>query len=97
MSARGLDHPRAPVPRFAASPADAASTLGVEPGALLAEATVLVYGTTCATNAIVEGTVARTALLVTEGFPDVLSYRQGGKHNPFELSCDFLRPTSRAA
>ena len=36
--------------------------------------------------------MAKTGLLVTEGFPDILVYRQGGKHRPFELSRDFPAP-----
>ena len=50
---------------------------------LLAGAEVLTYGTTRATNAIVEGKTARTAFFTTEGFPDVLLLREGGKPDPF--------------
>ena len=38
----------------------------------------LVFGTTRATNAVVTGSTARTALLCTEGHPDVLLFREGG-------------------
>jgi N-methylhydantoinase A len=38
----------------------------------------LVFGTTRATNAVVTGTTARTALLCTRGHPDVLLFREGG-------------------
>jgi len=55
--------------------------LGVEE--LLAQSSVLTYGTTRATNAIVEGKTARTAFFTTEGFPDVLLLREGGKLDPF--------------
>ena len=41
------------------------------------------YGTTRATNAIVEGKTARTAFFATEGFPDILLLREGGKPDPF--------------
>jgi len=41
------------------------------------------YGTTRSTNAVVEGTAARTALFTTAGFPDVLLLREGGKPDPF--------------
>jgi N-methylhydantoinase A len=50
---------------------------------LLAAAEVFTYGTTRATNAIVEGKTARTAFFTTEGFPDVLLLREGGKPDPF--------------
>ena len=63
--------------------AQIAPELGLEVGQLLAQADVLAYGTTRATNAIVEGTTARTAFFTTEGFPDVLLLREGGKHDPF--------------
>jgi N-methylhydantoinase A len=50
---------------------------------LLARTDVFTYGTTRATNAIVEGRTARTALFTTEGFPDILLLREGGKLDPF--------------
>lgn len=50
---------------------------------LLAGTDVFTYGTTRATNAIVEGRTARTAFFTTEGFPDILLLREGGKLEPF--------------
>jgi N-methylhydantoinase A len=41
------------------------------------------YGTTRSTNAVVEGKASRTAFFTTEGFPDVLLLREGGKPDPF--------------
>ncbi|MGI9658362.1 MAG: hydantoinase/oxoprolinase family protein [Gaiellaceae bacterium] len=63
--------------------APAAEELGVDPGELLADTEVLTYGTTRATNAIVEATTARTAFFTTAGFPDILLLREGGKPDPF--------------
>jgi N-methylhydantoinase A len=60
-----------------------APELGITPGELLARTDVFTYGTTRATNAIVEGKTARTAFFTTEGFPDVLLLREGGKLDPF--------------
>jgi N-methylhydantoinase A len=60
-----------------------APELGLTVPELLAAADVLTYGTTRATNAIVEGKTARTAFFTTEGFPDVLLLREGGKLDPF--------------
>jgi N-methylhydantoinase A len=57
--------------------------LGVTVGELLARTDVFTYGTTRATNAIVEGRTARTAFFTTEGFPDILLLREGGKPEPF--------------
>jgi N-methylhydantoinase A len=60
-----------------------APELGLTVGELLAQTDVFTYGTTRATNAIVEGKTARTAFFTTEGFPDVLLLREGGKLDPF--------------
>src|SRR3954452_9206673 len=60
-----------------------AERLGLAVGELLAQTEVLTYGTTRATNAIVEGKTARTAFFTTEGFPDILLLREGGKPDPF--------------
>jgi N-methylhydantoinase A len=45
---------------------------------LLSRGSLFVFGTTRATNAIVTGATARTALLVTKGHPDILLLREGG-------------------
>lgn len=71
---------------------NAAEQMGIEYEALLKGATTLIYGTTRATNAIVERKIARTAMLVTEGFPDLLVYRQGGKLNALQLNIEFPPP-----
>lgn len=71
---------------------NAADQIGFSFEDLLSATTVIVYGTTRATNAIVERKVARTALLVTEGFPDILVYRQGGKLNALQLNIEFPPP-----
>ena len=40
------------------------------------------YGTTRATNAIVEGKTARTAFFTTQGFPDILLVTGRGQTGP---------------
>lgn len=70
---------------------NAADQMATSASDILRDASVLIYGTTRATNAIVEGKVAKTALIVTQGFPDVLLYRQGGKERPFFLHFDYPR------
>src|SRR5262245_23389640 len=60
-----------------------APELGLSVPELLARTDVFTYGTTRATNAIVEGRTARTAFFTTEGFPDILLLREGGKLEPF--------------
>src|SRR6185295_17250872 len=52
--------------------AELAPVLSVTVAELLARTDVFTYGTTRATNAVVEGRTARTAFFTTEGFPDVL-------------------------
>ncbi|MDB5108843.1 MAG: hydantoinase A/oxoprolinase protein [Candidatus Binatus sp.] len=63
-----------------------AEQLGTEVRDVLRGCDLLIYGTTHATNAIIERNTARTALLVTEGFPDILVLREGGKLDPFNLA-----------
>ncbi|MGR8948809.1 MAG: hydantoinase/oxoprolinase family protein [Gammaproteobacteria bacterium] len=71
---------------------NAAEQLGLSLTETLAATDVFVYGTTRATNAIVTGRTARTAMLLTSGFPDILVYRQGGKTNPHQLNIDYPQP-----
>jgi N-methylhydantoinase A len=59
---------------------------------LLAQTDVFVYGTTAATNAIITGRTGRTAFLTTEGFPDTLVLREGGKLHPFDFRVPYPRP-----
>jgi len=49
-------------------------------------------GTTAATNAILEGKVARTALICTEGFRDVLWIREGSKEDSSDIQIDYPEP-----
>ncbi|MGE0009004.1 MAG: hydantoinase/oxoprolinase family protein, partial [Parvibaculaceae bacterium] len=64
--------------------------LGLED--LLARTSSFIYGTTRATNAVVEGHTAKTALLTTQGFPDILVLKEGGKPNPHELDVEYPPP-----
>jgi N-methylhydantoinase A len=63
--------------------AQLAPELGLSVSELLGATDAFTYGTTRATNAIVEGRTARTAFFTTAGFPDVLLLREGGKLEPF--------------
>jgi N-methylhydantoinase A len=58
--------------------AAAARGLELDVGELLGRGELFVFGTTRATNAVVTGSTARTALLVTKGHPDILLLREGG-------------------
>ncbi len=70
----------------------AAQRLELSLAQLLGETELLIYGTTRSTNAIVERKTAKTALLVTGGFPDILLYREGGKAKPHDSSKDYPAP-----
>ena len=70
----------------------AAHALGHDLAALLGRTQILIYGTTHAANAIVERKTAKTAFLTTEGFPDTLVFREGGKSNPHDFRADYPAP-----
>ncbi len=70
----------------------AAERLATSTRDLLGRADILIYGTTRATNAIVTGDVAKTALLLTEGFPDVLVIKEGGKFDAHDFSRPYPAP-----
>lgn len=69
-----------------------ARSLGTDLVGLLGRTTAFIWGTTAATNAILEEKTARTALFVTQGFPDTLVWREGGKQEPFDFREDYPRP-----
>jgi N-methylhydantoinase A len=62
---------------------DIAATIGVEVADLIRQSVQINYGTTRSTNMVVTARTAKTALLVTNGFPDILLLREGGKPDPF--------------
>ncbi len=70
----------------------AAASLGLGVEELLSSTSLFIYSTTRSTNAILERHVARTALLTTKGFADVLTLREGGKANGFDLAAPFPEP-----
>jgi N-methylhydantoinase A len=70
----------------------AAAEIGIELAALLGATASFVYATTHATNAILEGRTARTAFLTTEGHPDILLYREGGKDQPLNIAMPYPLP-----
>jgi N-methylhydantoinase A len=66
--------------------------LGMALDELLGHTDLFVYATTRATNAIIERTTSRTAFFTTEGFPDVLALREGGKMEPFNFTIPYPDP-----
>ena len=61
---------------------------GVEPAAV----GLIVHGTTLATNALIERKGARTALLTTEGFRDVLEIRHENRFEQYDINIDLPPP-----
>jgi N-methylhydantoinase A len=70
----------------------AARDLGSTAEDVLGRASVIVYGTTHATNAVITGATARTALLITEGFADTLVFREGGRRDVFDTTAAYPAP-----
>jgi N-methylhydantoinase A len=70
----------------------AAESRGQTLGALLAATDILYHSTTRAINAVITGRTARTALLVTEGHPDILLLREGGRTDPFNYQVPYPPP-----
>ena len=61
---------------------------GVKPSAVA----ILVHGTTLATNAIIERKGARTALVTTEGFRDVLALGNESRYDQYDLGITLPQP-----
>jgi N-methylhydantoinase A len=70
----------------------AAEAAGETLRSYLAKGDILVHGTTRAINAIVTGATARTAFLTTQGHPDTLVFREGGRMEPFNFTVPYTEP-----
>src|SRR5579863_5997015 len=64
-------------------------------GVALRDAAVLVHGTTLVTNAIIERRGARTALLTTRGFRDILEMGKEQRYDIYDLFLQFPDPLAR--
>ncbi|MGH7057551.1 MAG: hydantoinase/oxoprolinase family protein, partial [Acetobacteraceae bacterium] len=53
---------------------------------------IVIHGTTLATNAIIERKGARTALITTEGFRDVLAMRNESRYDQYDLNLVLPEP-----
>jgi N-methylhydantoinase A len=90
--AKVLTTPDDPVVGIVAGIRLAAEQRGLGVRELLHRTSVIVHGTTRATNAILTGTTARTAFLTTKGHPDILLFRMGGRLDPFDHSREYPDP-----
>jgi N-methylhydantoinase A len=61
-------------------------------GMMLPDIDVFVHGTTLATNAVIERRGARTALVATEGFRDVLDIANESRYDQYDLTIEKPRP-----
>jgi N-methylhydantoinase A len=63
-------------------------TAGLSPGDIV----IVIHGTTLATNAIIERKGARTALVTTEGFRDVLAMGNESRYDQYDLNIQLPEP-----
>ena len=70
----------------------AADSFGRDRSDLLAEGSLFIHGTTRAINAIITGNTAKTAFLTTQGHPDILVLREGGRTDVFDFTVPYPDP-----
>ena len=80
-TAKVLTTPNAPDEAVLAGVDDVLGRAGVDPAAV----GLLIHGTTLATNAIIERKGARTALVTTEGFRDVLDIGYESRYDQYDI------------
>ena len=88
VTAKVLTTPRAPEEGVVAAVGEAVRAAGIEPGVV----GLLIHGTTLATNALIERTGAKTALLVTEGFRDSVEMALENRFEQYDISIDRPAP-----
>jgi N-methylhydantoinase A len=87
-TAKVLTTPEAPERGVMEGVAEILRATGLAPG----EVALVVHGTTLATNAIIERKGARTALVTTEGFRDVLALRNESRYDQYDINLDLPEP-----
>lgn len=65
---------------------------GISPEAI----SQIIHGTTLATNALIERRGAKTALITTEGFRDVIEMRTESRFEQYDLNLSLPKPLCRA-
>ncbi|MGB8444199.1 MAG: hydantoinase/oxoprolinase family protein [Pseudolabrys sp.] len=88
FTAKTLTTSRAPEEGVLAALRSVLSEAGVDPG----EVGVVIHGTTLATNALIERKGAKTALLTTEGFRDVVEIRHENRFEQYDVNIDLPLP-----
>jgi N-methylhydantoinase A len=87
-TAKGLTTPRAPEAGVLAILRAVIAEAGVSPG----DVQLIIHGTTLATNALIERKGAKTALLTTEGFRDVIEIRHENRFEQYDINIDLPPP-----
>jgi N-methylhydantoinase A len=87
-TAKGLTTARAPEAGVLAIVRAIIGEAGVKPG----DVQLIIHGTTLATNALIERKGAKTALLTTEGFRDVLEIRHENRFEQYDVNIDLPPP-----
>ena len=88
ITAKGLTTARAPEAGVLTIVHATIAEAGIEP----ANVQSIIHGTTLATNALIERKGAKTALLTTEGFRDVLEIRHENRFEQYDINIDLPPP-----
>ena len=88
FTAKTLTTSRAPEEGVLVALRSVLSEAGVDPG----EVGVVIHGMTLATNALIERKGAKTALLTTEGFRDVVEIRHENRFEQYDVNIDLPLP-----
>lgn len=83
-----LTTPRAPEEGVLTGTRQVLALAGLAPSDL----SLVIHGTTLATNAVIERKGARTALLTTEGFRDVLALANEARYDQYDLNIELPQP-----
>jgi N-methylhydantoinase A len=87
-TAKGLTTSRAPEEGVLTIVRAVIGDAGIEPGQI----DLIIHGTTLATNALIERKGAKTALLTTEGFRDVVEIRHENRFEQYDINIDLPPP-----
>ena len=88
FSAKLLTTPHAPEHAVLAAIQVVLAEAGLAPGDL----SIIIHGTTLATNAIIERKGAKTALITTEGFRDTVEIRHENRFEQYDVNIDLPPP-----
>ena len=87
-TAKTLTTPEAPERGVLRGVREVLQRTGVQPQAV----TTVIYGTTLATNLLIEQKGSATALITTEGFRDVIEMRNENRYEQYDLDIDLPTP-----